>query len=51
MGAIFLLVLLVVAGLWFVAAYNRLIALKNNVVNAWKQIDVHVAMDAAVRNF
>lgn len=42
MGAILLLVILVVAGLWFVAAYNRLIALKNNVVNAWKQIDVQL---------
>jgi LemA protein len=42
MGAIVLLVLLVVVGLWFVAAYNRLIALKNQVVNAWKQIDVQL---------
>lgn len=42
MGAILLLVILVVLGLWFVAAYNRLIGLKNNVVNAWKQIDVQL---------
>lgn len=42
MGPIVLLVIIVVAGLWFVAAYNRLIALRNNVANAWKQIDVQL---------
>ena len=39
------LILLVVLGaivLWVVAAYNGLIALKNRVVNAWKQIDVQL---------
>ena len=28
--------------LWTISAYNRLIALKNQVVNAWKQIDVQL---------
>lgn len=28
--------------LWGIATYNRLIALKNQVVNAWKQIDVQL---------
>ena len=37
-----LLVLAVVIVLWVVAAYNSLIALKNQVVNAWKQIDVQL---------
>lgn len=39
------IVLLVVAGvvaLWAIMAYNRLIALKNNVANGWKQIDVQL---------
>ncbi|MEO8294319.1 MAG: LemA family protein [Gemmatimonadota bacterium] len=39
---VFLLVLLVVLVLWFVGAYNSLIALKNQVLNAWKQIDVQL---------
>ncbi len=42
MGTIVLLVLLVVVGLWVMSAYNRLIALKNQVINAWKQIDVQL---------
>ena len=40
-GIIFLVVLAVVA-LWMVGAYNRLIGLKNQVVNGWKQIDVQL---------
>ncbi|HUL70218.1 MAG TPA: LemA family protein [Gemmatimonadales bacterium] len=40
-GIIFLVVLVVVA-LWVVGAYNRLIGLKNQVVNGWKQIDVQL---------
>src|SRR5512136_580983 len=40
-GIIFLVVLAVVA-LWVVGAYNRLIRLKNQVVNGWKQIDVQL---------
>jgi len=39
---VFLLVLLVVAAFWVVGAYNGLIALKNQVANAWKQIDVQL---------
>lgn len=42
MGMIILLVLLVVVGFWFIGAYNGLIALKNQVYNAWKQIDVQL---------
>ena len=42
MGSILLLVILVVLILWVVGAYNGLIALKNQTVNAWKQIDVQL---------
>jgi len=42
MGMILLLALLAVLVLWGVAAYNGLIALKNQVENAWKQIDVQL---------
>ena len=41
MGWILLIVLVVVA-LWVMGAYNSLVALKNQVVNAWKQIDVQL---------
>ena len=37
-----LLVLVVVIALWVMGAYNSLIALKNQVINAWKQIDVQL---------
>ena len=37
-----LLALVVVIALWLIAVYNGLIALKNQVVNAWKQIDVQL---------
>lgn len=39
---LFALVLLAIVGLWMIGAYNGLIALKNQVVNAWKQIDVQL---------
>ena len=42
MGLIVLLVILAVIGFWFVGAYNGLIALKNQVANAWRQIDVQL---------
>src|SRR3954453_7772767 len=42
MATIVLLVVLVVVVLWVIGAYNRLISLKNQVVNAWKQIDVQL---------
>src|SRR5438128_12351647 len=37
-----LLVLLVVATLWVIGAYNGLVSLKNQTVNAFKQIDVQL---------
>ena len=37
-----LLVVVVIAGLWMVGAYNGLISLKNQTVNAFKQIDVQL---------
>lgn len=42
MGIIVLLVVLAIFVFWGVAAYNGLIALKNQVENAWKQIDVQL---------
>ena len=42
MGSIVLLIIAVVVVLWFIGAYNGLIALKNETVNAWKQIDVQL---------
>jgi LemA protein len=42
MGLILLLVVLVVIALWVASAYNRLVSLKNQVFNAWKQIDVQL---------
>ena len=42
-GCLFLLVALAVfAAIWAIWRYNNLIALKNQVVNAWKQIDVQL---------
>jgi LemA protein len=37
-----LLILIGVAVVWTISAYNRLIGLKNQVFNAWKQIDVQL---------
>src|SRR5258707_10359984 len=37
-----LLILIVAVGLWVVSAYNGLISLKNQTVNAFKQIDVQL---------
>ena len=43
MGPIlFIVIVVVVIILWMVGAYNGLIALKNQTVNAWKQIDVQL---------
>lgn len=42
MGLIALLVLLALAAFWVMSAYNGLIALKNQVANAWRQIDVQL---------
>ena len=40
--SILLLIVAVVLVLWLVGAYNGLIALKNQTMNAWKQIDVQL---------
>jgi len=42
MSFIVLLVVLAVLVFWVIGAYNGLINLKNQVVNAWKQIDVQL---------
>jgi len=42
MAALILLVVVVAIVLWMVGAYNRLVSLKNQVANAWKQIDVQL---------
>ena len=42
MGLIVLLIVVVVLGFWFVGVYNSLVSLKNQVFNAWKQIDVQL---------
>src|ERR1044071_8555464 len=42
MAALILLVILVAVILWMIGAYNKLISLKNQVANAWKQIDVQL---------
>jgi LemA protein len=42
MGLVIFLEVVVVLVLWIVGAYNRLISLKNQVLNAWKQIDVQL---------
>ncbi|HYT70273.1 MAG TPA: LemA family protein [Gemmatimonadales bacterium] len=41
MGFVFLIVLLLIA-VWLVAAYNGLVSLKNQTLNAFKQIDVQL---------
>jgi LemA protein len=42
MSTVVLLVVLAVIVLWVVGAYNSLVSLKNQVLNAWKQIDVQL---------
>ena len=42
MIGIVLLVVIAAGVFWFVGAYNSLISLKNQVFNAWKQIDVQL---------
>ena len=42
MGMLTFLAIAVVVALWVIGAYNGLIALKNRVLNAWKQIDVQL---------
>jgi LemA protein len=42
MGLILFLVVIAAIVLWIIGAYNGLVALKNRVANAWKQIDVQL---------
>src|SRR6478735_7727359 len=42
MGFIVLLVVLALLVFWLIGAYNKLIGLKNQVANAWKQIDIQL---------
>ncbi len=42
MGFVIFLIVLAVVGFWVMGAYNGLIALKNQTMNAWKQIDVQL---------
>jgi LemA protein len=42
MGLIVLLVIVAALLLWVMTSYNGLVALKNQVLNAWKQIDVQL---------
>src|SRR5512138_2318833 len=42
MSTVVLLVVLAIVVLWVIGAYNRLVSLKNQVLNAWKQIDVQL---------
>ena len=43
MAGVWLLVaIVVVAGVWLVGMYNRLVALKNQTQNGWRQIDVQL---------
>ena len=42
MGGIIFLVIVAAIVFWVISAYNGLIALKNQVINAWKQIDVQL---------
>jgi len=42
MPALILLGLLVLLALWAIASYNRLVGLRNQVANGWRQIDVQL---------
>ena len=42
MGGIIFLVIVAAIVFWVISAYNGLISLKNQVLNAWKQIDVQL---------
>jgi LemA protein len=42
MGSLILLAILAIVVFWLIGAYNTLIGLKNQVANAWKQIDVQL---------
>jgi LemA protein len=42
MAGLLLLVLIAAAAIWAVASYNRLVSLRNQVENGWRQIDVQL---------
>ena len=42
MGMIILLIVVALLAFWLVGAYNSLVGLRNQVANAWKQIDVQL---------
>ncbi len=42
MATVIFVILLIAIALWAIAAYNTLIALKGQTLNAWKQIDVQL---------
>ena len=42
MAALILLVVVAVIVFWMIGGYNKLVSLKNQVANAWKQIDVQL---------
>jgi LemA protein len=42
MSTFILLGVVAIVVLWVIGAYNGLISLKNQVLNAWKQIDVQL---------
>lgn len=42
MPGLVLLVLIVVIAIWAVASYNRLVGMRNQVLNGWRQIDVQL---------
>ena len=37
-----IIILIVLVGLFFMGAYNKLVSLKNKVMESWSGIDVHV---------
>ena len=39
---IVILILLAIVIIWFIAIYNRLVAMRNNVDASWQQIDVQL---------
>lgn len=42
MGSVVFLLIIVAVIVWVIAAYNRLVSLRNQVDNAWRQIDVQL---------
>ena len=42
MGSLIPLIIVLVVGAWLIAAYNGLVSLKNQTINAFKQIDVQL---------